>query len=141
MNQNFIEKIKQVYANQNTHNQAVDRNLEELEKLLPQVQNHQQLLFRLKYWQGDQRLHYENLIFFPYFDLALLSLTPVFTVHFSFLILTFIFLALGVPKLRVSNPLFDFTFRNHFAKRSRRFLCRPTKLNTLLVIPGRYFKN
>lgn len=49
INQNFIEKIKQVYANQNTHNQAVDRNLEELEKLLPQVQNHQQLLFRLKY--------------------------------------------------------------------------------------------
>lgn len=104
----FFEKIKQIYTDQNTHNHAVDLNLEELQNIFPQIQDHEQLLFLLKYWQGRQELNYNNTIFFSYFGLALLSLILVFMIHPSFLIITFLFLALGVPKIRISNSLDDF---------------------------------
>lgn len=105
---NFVEKIKQIYAVQDKHNHAVDLNLKELQKIFPKVQDHQQLLFRLKYWQGQQHLKYDNVIFFIYFGLALLSLLPVFIIHPSFLIMTFLFLVLGVPRIRIENALNDF---------------------------------
>ena len=104
MPNNILSRLKQSYNNQIAHNHAVDLNLEELNKLLPQVEDHHQLLFRLKYWQGEQNLQYQNLIFFSYFCLALLSLIPVFTIHFTFFILTLLLLGLGIPHIKFSNP-------------------------------------
>ncbi len=109
MPNNILSKLKQTYENQISHNHAVELNLEELNKLLTQVEDHHQLLFRLKYWQGEQNLQYQNLIFFSYFGVALLSLILVFTIHFTFIVLTVLLLGFGIKHIKLSNPNSELT--------------------------------